>query len=140
MSEQVQVIYDGQTYSFSPDVAGNDELLRQVLSTLSPALADAQIERKPDGTIHVIARKGTKGSDVMSILDAAPTEVNPAILLANCYQGQPLTHRLSIYDDPEEQNYLDDTIADSRAWDNSIQQALSTLGKATGISFPPVGF
>jgi hypothetical protein len=76
----------------------------------------------------------------MSILDAAPTEVNPAILLANCYQGQPLTHRLSIYDDPEEQNYLDDTIADSRAWDNSIQQALSTLGKATGISFPPVGF
>ena len=63
----IKIEYEGQTYSVDTDkIEGLDE--EQIISLLSvgfPGMAGGKIERQEDGSIKIIKRVGTKGSNAL---------------------------------------------------------------------------
>ena len=63
----IKIEYEGQTYSVDADkIEGLDD--EQILSLLSvgfPGMAGGKIERQEDGSIKIIKRVGTKGSNAL---------------------------------------------------------------------------
>ena len=62
-----KIEYEGQTYSVDTDkIEGlDDEQIISLLSVGFPGMAGGKIERKEDGSIKIIKRVGTKGSNVL---------------------------------------------------------------------------
>ena len=63
----IKVEYEGQTYSVDADkIEGlDDEQIISLLSVGFPGMAGGKIERQEDGSIKIIKRVGTKGSNVL---------------------------------------------------------------------------
>lgn len=73
----IKVEYEGQTYSVDADkIDGlDDEQIISLLSVGFPGMAGGKIERKEDGSIKIIKRVGTKGSNVLvKLLEACPED------------------------------------------------------------------
>ena len=62
-----KIEYEGQTYSVDTDkIEGlDDEQIISLLSVGFPGMAGGKIERQEDGSIKIIKRVGTKGSNVL---------------------------------------------------------------------------
>ena len=73
----IKVEYEGQTYSVDADkIEGlDDEQIISLLSVGFPGMAGGKIERKEDGSIKIIKRVGTKGSNALfELLEACPED------------------------------------------------------------------
>ena len=77
LKKQIEVEYEGQTYSVEADkIEGlDDEQIISLLSVGFPGMAGGKIERKEDGSIKIIKRVGTKGSNALfELLEACPED------------------------------------------------------------------
>ena len=73
----IKVEYEGQTYSVDADkIEGlDDEQIISLLSVGFPGMAGGKIERQEDGSIKIIKRVGTKGSNALvELLEACPED------------------------------------------------------------------
>ncbi|WP_036489021.1 hypothetical protein [Myxosarcina sp. GI1] len=87
----IKIEYEGQTYSVDADkIDGlDDEQIISLLSVGFPGMAGGKIERKEDGSIKIIKRVGTKGSNVLvKLLEACP-EDNLSLRIEN-FNQQPI--------------------------------------------------
>ena len=76
----IKIEYEGQNYSVdAAKIEGLDD--EQILSLLSvgfPGMAGGKIERKEDGSIKIIKRVGTKGSNALvELIEACPEDNLP---------------------------------------------------------------
>ena len=91
LKKQIEVEYEGQTYSVdAAKLEGlDDEQIISLLSVGFPGMAGGKIERKEDGSIKIIKRVGTKGSNVLvKLLEACP-EDNLSLRIEN-FNQQPI--------------------------------------------------
>ena len=91
LKKQIEVEYEGQTYSVEADkIEGlDDEQIISLLSVGFPGMAGGKIERKEDGSIKIIKRVGTKGSNALvELLEACP-EDNLSLRIEN-FNQQPI--------------------------------------------------
>ena len=87
----IKIEYEGQTYSVDTDkIEGlDDEQIISLLSVGFPGMAGGKIERKEDGSIKIIKRVGTKGSNALvKLLEACP-EDNLSLRIEN-FNQQPI--------------------------------------------------
>lgn len=80
LKKQIEVEYEGQTYSVDADkIEGlDDEQIISLLSVGFPGMAGGKIERKEDGSIKIVKRVGTKGSNALvQLLEACPEDNLP---------------------------------------------------------------
>ena len=87
----IKVEYEGQTYSVdAAKIEGlDDEQIISLLSVGFPGMAGGKIERKEDGSIKIIKRVGTKGSNALvKLLEACP-EDNLSLRIEN-FNQQPI--------------------------------------------------
>lgn len=63
----IKIEYEGQNYSVDADKIGglDDEQILSLLSVGFPGMAGGKIERQEDGSIKIIKRVGTKGSNAL---------------------------------------------------------------------------
>ena len=76
----IKIEYEGQSYSVDADkIEGlDDEQIISLLSVGFPGMAGGKIERQEDGSIKIIKRVGTKGSNVLvELLEACPEDNLP---------------------------------------------------------------
>jgi hypothetical protein len=139
MDKKMLVVLEGQQHWVDNTIAQNDELLRQVFTTLSPALANADIVRTTT-RIDLIPRKGTKGATPMNVLDAELTTVHPGI--ACCLVLQHLELRIGINPHHAEQtaDQIETAINQSRDWATHIKTTIERLDQAASQSQVPMGF
>ncbi len=86
--KQINIEYEGQTYPIDADkIEGLED--RQILDLLSvgfPGIANGKLERQEDGSIKIIKRVGTKGSNsLLELLRACP-EDNLSLKIENFNQ------------------------------------------------------
>ena len=87
----IKIEYEGQTYSVDTDkIEGlDDEQIISLLSVGFPGMAGGKIERKEDGSIKIIKRVGTKGSNVLvELLEDCPEDNLP--LKIKSFNQQPI--------------------------------------------------
>ena len=67
LKKQIKVEYEGQSYSVDADkIEGlDDEQIISLLSVGFPGMAGGKIERQENGSIKIIKRVGTKGSNAL---------------------------------------------------------------------------
>ena len=96
LKKQIEVEYEGQTYSVEADkIEGlDDEQIISLLSVGFPGMAGGKIERKEDGSIKIIKRVGTKGSNALVELLKACPEDNLSLKIES-FNQQP-TEELTI--------------------------------------------
>lgn len=87
----IKIEYEGQTYSVDADkIEGlDDEQIISLLSVGFPGMAGGKIERKEDGSIKIIKRVGTKGSNALVKLLKACPEDNLSLRIEN-FNQQPI--------------------------------------------------
>ncbi|NJL52522.1 MAG: hypothetical protein HC930_10440 [Hydrococcus sp. SU_1_0] len=76
----IKIEYEGQSYSVdAAKIEGlDDEQIISLLSVGFPGMAGGKIERKEDGSIKIIKRVGTKGSNTfLELLKACPEDDLP---------------------------------------------------------------
>ena len=91
LKKQIEVEYEGQTYSVEADkIEGlDDEQIISLLSVGFPGMAGGKIERQENGSIKIIKRVGTKGSNALvELLEACP-EDNLSLKLES-FNQQPI--------------------------------------------------
>jgi hypothetical protein len=139
MNEKTLVILEGQQHWVDNTIAQDDKLLRQVFTTLSPALANAEIVRT-DTHIDLIPKKGTKGTSPLKILDAEPATVHPGI--ACCLALQQLELRIGINPNyaPKIADQIETAINQSKDWETHIKTTIKHLDQATNQSKILIGF
>ena len=87
----IKIEYEGQTYSVDADkIEGlDDEQIISLLSVGFPGMAGGKIERQENGSIKIIKRVGTKGSNALvKLLEACP-EDNLSLRIEN-FNQQPI--------------------------------------------------
>ena len=91
LKKQIKVEYEGQTYSVDADkIEGlDDEQIISLLSVGFPGMAGGKIERKEDGSIKIIKRVGTKGSNALVELLKACPEDNLSLKIES-FNQQPI--------------------------------------------------
>lgn len=86
-----QVSIEGQTIKIPPEIAENDDQVRQALAPFFPDAANALITRSTEGettTINVVKKAGSKGAaDPLGELQATAGGVNPAVALYQRLNG-----------------------------------------------------
>ena len=73
----IKIEYEGQSYAVDADkIEGlDDEQIISLLSVGFPGMAGGKIERHEDGSIKIIKRVGTKGSNfLLKLLEACPED------------------------------------------------------------------
>ena len=80
LKKQIKIEYEGQSYAVDADkIEGSDD--EQIISLLSvgfPGMAGGKIERQEDGSIKIIKRVGTKGSNsLLELLEDCPEDNLP---------------------------------------------------------------
>ena len=86
-----KIEYEGQSYSVDADkIEGlDDEQIISLLSVGFPGMAGGKIERQEDGSIKIIKRVGTKGSNVLvKLLEDCPEDNLP--LKIKSFNQQPI--------------------------------------------------
>ena len=76
----IKIEYEGQSYAVDADkIEGlDDEQIISLLSVGFPGMAGGKIERHEDGSIKIIKRVGTKGSNALvKLLEACPEDNLP---------------------------------------------------------------
>ena len=76
----IKIEYEGQSYAVDADkIEGlDDEQIISLLSVGFPGMAGGKIERQEDGSIKIIKRVGTKGSNALvKLLEACPEDNLP---------------------------------------------------------------
>jgi|GEM_PF-5894696 len=76
----MKIEYEGQSYAVDADkIEGlDDEQIIGLLSVGFPGMAGGKIERQEDGSIKIIKRVGTKGSNALvKLLEACPEDNLP---------------------------------------------------------------
>ena len=91
LKKQIEVEYEGQTYSVdAAKLEGlDDEQIISLLSVGFPGMAGGKIERKEDGSIKIIKRVGTKGSNALVELLEACAEDN-LLLQIESFNQRPI--------------------------------------------------
>ncbi|MEM7593893.1 MAG: hypothetical protein AAF383_20690 [Cyanobacteria bacterium P01_A01_bin.83] len=87
----IKVEYEGQTYSVdTAKIEGlDDEQIISLLSVGFPGMAGGKIERQENGSIKIIKRVGTKGSNALvKLLEACPED--NLLLQVECFNQQPI--------------------------------------------------
>ena len=87
----IKVEYEGQTYSVDANkIEGlDDEQIISLLSVGFPGMAGGKIERQENGSIKIIKRVGTKGSNALvELLEACPED--NLLLQVECFNQQPI--------------------------------------------------
>lgn len=76
---QIKIEYEGQTYQIEAKVIEGleDEQILGLLSPSFPGMAGAKINRKEDGSLEIIKRVGTKGSELLELLKNCPADTFP---------------------------------------------------------------
>ncbi|MDJ0594776.1 MAG: hypothetical protein QNJ72_33170 [Pleurocapsa sp. MO_226.B13] len=92
----IKIEYEGQSYAVdAAKLEGlDDEQIISLLSVGFPGMAGGKIERKEDGSIKIIKRVGTKGSNALVKLLKACPEDNLSLRIEN-FNQQP-TEELTI--------------------------------------------
>lgn len=74
--QQIKIEYEGQTYQIEAKVIEGleDEQILALLSPSFPGMAGAKINRKEDGSLEIIKRVGTKGSELLELLKNCPED------------------------------------------------------------------
>lgn len=139
MDGKTLVVLEGQQHWIDSAIANDDNLLRQLFSTLSPELAGAEIKRT-ESQINLVPRKGTKGNRALEILDSAEIELNPAAECSIALQRL----ELSVGIDPQRSGSIateiDAALEQAKQWDQSIKNTLNQLDRAKPCSLVPMGF
>lgn len=76
----IKIEYEGQSYSVdAAKIEGlDDEQIISLLSVGFPGMAGGKIERQEDGSIKIVKRVGTKGSNaLLELLEACPEDSLP---------------------------------------------------------------
>jgi hypothetical protein len=140
MDGKTLVILEGQQHWVTDSIAQNDDLLRQLFSTLSPELAGAEIKRET-GQVTISPRKGTKGTaNALTILDAAPIELNPGVVCCLALQQLELRVGLNPAHASSIAQEIQTALEQSRVWSEAVKSTLQQLDRATPHSIVPVGF
>ena len=87
----IKIEYEGQSYSVDVDkIEGlDDEQIISLLSVGFPGMAGGKIERQEDGSIKIIKRVGTKGSNVLvKLLEDCPEDSLPVKIKS--FNQQPI--------------------------------------------------
>ena len=87
----IKIEYEGQSYAVDADkIKGlDDEQIISLLSVGFPGMAGGKIERHEDGSIKIIKRVGTKGSNALvKLLEACPEDNLP--LKIESFNQQPI--------------------------------------------------
>ena len=91
LKKQIKVEYEGQSYAVDADkIEGlDDEQIISLLSVGFPGMAGGKIEKHEDGSIKIIKRVGTKGSNALvKLLKACPEDNLP--LKIESFNQQPI--------------------------------------------------
>lgn len=121
-----------------------------LFSGLSPELAAAEIQREPS-QIKIVPKKGTKGItnpshglptavSVLATLDAAPSQVDPAILMCVKLRKIELLQGINPCNAQAIVEQIETAIDCSKHWSNSVKQSLKRLDQSPSVSTVPVGF
>ena len=87
----IKIEYEGQGYAVDADkIEGlDDEQIISLLSVGFPGMAGGKIKRQEDGSIKIIKRVGTKGSNsLLKLLEACPEDNLP--LKIESFNQQPI--------------------------------------------------
>jgi hypothetical protein len=148
--DKLLVTLEGQQHWVRKSIAQNDDLLRMLFSGLSPELAAAEIQREPS-QIKIVPKKGTKGTthpsydlltaaSVLAALDAAPSQVDPAILMCVKLRKIELLQGINPYNAQAIVEQIETALARSKHWSDSVKQSLKRLDQSLSVSTIPVGF
>lgn len=140
--DKLLVTYEGQQHWIPQQIAGDDNLLRQLLSSISPELANADVKRL-EGKIEIVPRRGTKGIEsqqVLAMLDAAPTEIDPAVVLCCAIQQLELREGINPNRCKQLNQQIEKAITQSQQWQQAAKVTLQRLDGAIGVSVIPIGF
>ncbi|AFZ33562.1 MULTISPECIES: hypothetical protein [Cyanophyceae] len=148
--DKLLVLLEGQQHWVRKSIADNDDLLRMLFSGLSPELAAAEIQREPS-QIKIVPKKGTKGTihssynlptaaSVLAVLDTAPSEVDPAILMCVKLRKIELLQGINPCNAQAIVEQIETAIAQSRHSSDSVKQCLKRLDQSLAVSAIPVGF
>lgn len=75
---------DGQSFPLEDEIARDDDLLKSVVKSVSPAYTNPTFRRETkDGEliVHVSKQAGTKGGGALEVLIAAPEERGPVEIM-----------------------------------------------------------
>lgn len=148
--DKLLVLLEGQQHWVRKSIAQNDDLLRMLFSGLSPELAAAEIQRSPS-QIKIVPKKGTKGTtapshglptavSVLATLDAAPSQVDPAILMCVKLRKIELLQGINPCDAQAIVEQIETALVQSKHWSNSVKQSLKRLDQSPSVSAISVGF
>lgn len=139
MDGKTLVVLEGQQHWIDRAIASDDNLLRQLFSTLSPELAGAEIKRTAS-QIDLVPRKGTKGNRALELLDAAEIELNPAAECSIALQRLELSVGIDVQRAGSIAAEIETALEQAKQWDQSIKNTLSQLDRAKSCSLVPLGF
>lgn len=140
MENKTLVILEGQQHWVDDAIAQNDDLLRQLFSTLSPAYAEAEIKRS-NSRIEIAAKKGTKGtSSPIEQLLSEPIALNPGIQCWSALQQLELRLGIEAQHAGAIASEIETALSQSEQWQNQIQYTLQKLSLATTNPIVPLGF
>jgi hypothetical protein len=139
MDGKTLVTLEGQQHWIDAAIAQDDNLLRQLFSTLSPALAGAEIHRTSAG-VNLIPKKGIKGTNPLSILDGESKTIHPGIECCLALQQLELKVGINPAHAAAIAAQIEGAIAQTDAWKKHIQTTLKRLDQATNQSLIPLGF
>ncbi|KAM3101103.1 hypothetical protein ACKFKF_09825 [Phormidesmis sp. 146-12] len=139
MESKILVVLEGQQHWIDAEIAQSDELLRQLFSTLSPELAGAEIKRR-DSRIDLIPRKGTKGSNLLEVFNAAAIEINPGVECCLALQQLELRVGIDTANAGTIAQQIESALEQSKKWEQALKTTLHRLDQASSHSIVPLGF
>jgi len=132
------VSIEGQKIPLPEEIGKDDNLVRQALAPYFPDAAHALIsrsEKNGETTISVVKKAGSKGTDPVAVLVAAPAGMNPVIEL---YDEINRSDGMSVEQLLEMDGRIDAAIEEGEQQNQAVEHALKRLQAAQPAPAPLV--
>ena len=136
---------DGQSFDIEDEIAKDDELLRSVVKSVSPAYTNPTFRRETkEGVmaVHVSKQAGTKGAGAIDALKSLPEEQSPLVALRAQMDELARQGRLTIDSAFELEPQVREAVAASHSEREILRRAVRKLLSSETVPSPfvPTGF
>jgi hypothetical protein len=137
---------DGQEIPVEDEIAKDDELLRSVVKSISPAYSNPTFRRETKAggelVVHVSKQAGTKGAGAVEFLLAADASPGPVVLMRGRMDRLSKRRRLSVNAALSMEAEVSDAVAHASNDRRLVLRAVSVLYSCEGVPsrYVPEGF
>lgn len=136
---------DGQSFPIEDEIARDDELLRQVVKSVSPAYTNPTFRRETKDNaliVHVSKQAGTKGAGALDALKAAPEQQTTLAVMRAHLDKLERGKRLTVDAALELEPQVRAAVAASHGEREILRRAVKKLLQSESVPSPfvPAGF